>query len=107
MWYYNAGEAPTKNILEKKPDLVTRVPELFGVQGLSQQLYVNSDWDKWHDYYSIHLLSRHRSYLAKEDIKQSGILTFDEHNIQNYSKPFGEIARSIWNHPKVKVHLTL
>ena len=36
MWYYNAGEAPTKNILEKHPNLVTRIPKLFGVQSLAK-----------------------------------------------------------------------
>ena len=29
MWYYNAGEAPTKNILSKQPDLVHRHSDLF------------------------------------------------------------------------------
>ena len=31
-WYYNAAEAPTKQILVRRPDLITRVKEKFGVQ---------------------------------------------------------------------------
>lgn len=104
MWYYNAGEAPTKNILSKQPDLVHRVTDLFGVQGLSKELYSMRKWKKWHEFYSIHLLTRHREYLVPEDIKESGIKEFNEINIQNYTKSFGEIARSIWNHPKVLKH---
>ena len=30
-YYYNAGEAPAQNILEKNPNLVTRIPKLFEV----------------------------------------------------------------------------
>ena len=47
MWYYNAGEAPTKNILAKNPQLVNRIPELFGVQSLAKELYENSSFDTW------------------------------------------------------------
>ena len=81
-----------------------RVTELFGVQGLSKELYSMRKWEKWHEFYSIHLLTRHRDYLVPEDIKESGIKEFNEINIQNYTKSFGEIARSIWNHPKVLKH---
>ena len=48
MWYYNAGEAPTKNILEKNPNLVTRIPKLFGVQSLAKELYgQQQNWKDW------------------------------------------------------------
>ena len=102
MWYYNAGEAPTKNILERNPNLVTRIPKLFGVQSLAKELYGQQNWHDWKKYYSIHLLARHRDYLHPEDVEQSGIKIFDEKNIQNYSKTFGVIARSIWNREEVK-----
>ena len=69
--------------------------------GLSKELYSLSQWNRWHDFYSIHLLSRHREYLVPEDVIESRITKFNETNIQNYQKSFGEIARSIWNHPKV------
>ena len=92
MWYYNAGEVPTKNILEKYPKLVTRIPEKFGVHNLVKELYTEkSAWDEWKSYYAIHLLSRHRDYLAPVDVQTSKILEFNEHNIQNYSSTFGKI----------------
>ncbi len=108
MWYYNAGEAPTKTILEKHPNLVRRIPEKFGVHNLAKELYSESakgTWD-WKSYFAIHLLSRHRDYLAKNDIESSNIVDFDEKNIQNYSSTFGEIARSVWNRPEVSRVLT-
>ena len=36
-WYYNAAEAPTKQILVRRPDLITRVKEKFGVQVFALQ----------------------------------------------------------------------
>ena len=104
MWYYNAGEAPTKEILNKDPNLVNRITELFGVHNLAKELYDKSNWKNWTNYYSIHLLSGHRNYLVPLDVKESGIVQFDEFNIQFYKKPFGEIARSIWNNPLIKKH---
>lgn len=95
-WYYNAGELPTKTILEKHPDLVHRIEDRFGVQNLAKELY-SEYWPHWRDYYAIHLLWRHRDYLAKDDYKSSGIEWFNEINIQNYTKTFGEMARSVWN----------
>ena len=103
LWYYNAAEAPTQNILSKYPELVNRIEKLFGVHNLAQKLYgLNAGaWTGWKDYYSIHLLSRHRDYLVKEDVERSQIVDFDEKNIQNYTKVFGEMARSIWNDERV------
>ena len=46
LWYYNAGEAPTKLILEQRPGLVTRVKTEFGVENLAQQLY-RGRWQGW------------------------------------------------------------
>lgn len=97
MWYYNAGEAPTQVILKKNPSLVHRVTEAFGVQGLSRELYQLEHWDQWKEYFAIHLLARHRDYLVPDD----PIVEFNEVNIQNYSKTFGQLARSIWNHKEV------
>ena len=100
MWYYNAGEAPTKVILSKNPTLVHRVKELFGVQGLAKELYEDSKFE-WQKFFAIHLLARHRNYLVNDDLTEE----FNEENIQNYTKSFGELARSIWNHSKIKKFL--
>ena len=107
MWYYNAAEAPTQRILRQRSDLVNRVEELFGVHNLAEKLYgtESNQWPEWRNYYSIHLLSRHRDYLVKSDVQQSNILDFDEKNIQNYTKTFGEMARSIWNDERVRREL--
>ena len=103
LWYYNAAEAPTQRILSQRPELVNRVEELFGVQNLAEKLYGTNanEWPEWKNYYSIHLLARHRDYLVKSDVEQSKILNFDENNIKNYTKTFGEMARSIWNDERV------
>ena len=95
MWYYNAGEVPTRHILSKCPDLVHPVKELFGVQNLAEELYEKYDWEGWREQYAIHLLFRHREYLAKEDVKDSGIADFDEDNILRYNKTFGVMARAV------------
>lgn len=43
MWYFNAGESPTQNILNQQPQLVHRVKLDFGVENLSQQIY--KEWE--------------------------------------------------------------
>ncbi|RWS25409.1 uncharacterized protein B4U80_07413 [Leptotrombidium deliense] len=92
-WYYNAGELPTNNILKKNPRLVHRVPEAFGVHNLVDYLYnKNVPENEWKSkFYAIHLLERHRSYL----LPKQTIRLFNEHNIYNYSKTFGSMARSV------------
>ena len=77
----------------------------YFVSTLANELYGQTVWKNWKDYYSMHLLSRHRNYLISQDVEESGILEFNEKNIQNYTKPFGEIARSIWNKVEVKKYL--
>ena len=62
-WYYNAGEAPTSNILSTRPELVHRVKLQFGVENLSSELY-SQTWAGWEERHSIHLLSRHQNYLT-------------------------------------------
>ena len=62
-WYYNAGEAPTANILARRPELVHRVKLQFGVENLSGELY-SETWAGWEERHSIHLLSRHQNYLT-------------------------------------------
>ena len=95
MWYYNAGQVPTQLILGKCPHLVHPVRDLFGVQNLAEELYSKEDWKEWSEQYAIHLLFRHREYLAKEDVKESGIADFDEKNIMSYNKTFGIMARTV------------
>ena len=63
MWYYNAGESPTKNILESKPELVHRLKTEFGVENLAENLY-QKHWEGWRQRFTIHLLDGHKNYLT-------------------------------------------
>ena len=44
MWYFNAGESPTQNILNQRPHLVHRVRTDFGVENLSDKIYKVGIW---------------------------------------------------------------
>ena len=93
-WYYNAGERPTKEILEKQPSIIHRVREEFGVHMLVPFLY-KENWPStvWRSkFFAVHLLSRHRGYLAMEKGAPS---LFDETNIQTYNRTFGSMARDV------------
>jgi len=63
LWYYNAGEAPTANILAAQPGLVHRVRQQFGVENLARELY-SQRWTGWHGLATIHTLARHKGYLT-------------------------------------------
>lgn len=87
MWYYNAGQYPTDEILRENPNLIHRVPVLFGVENLLSKLHDKNGWHGWHDlqYYTIHLLSRH--YPAPQNISELVINDLDT--------AFAEISRYI------------
>ncbi len=57
---------------------------------LIHNLY-KSYWAGWKEFYTIHLLINHRSYLDKE----SPIKEFDEENILGYNRTYGEMCRVI------------
>ena len=59
------------------------------MDNLASKLY-SEQWSGWKELHSIHLLSRHRSYLAKADVESSNIEVFDLDNIQRYNNTFGE-----------------
>jgi hypothetical protein len=92
-WYYNAGCKPTEEFLYKTPEIVHRVKLLFGVQMLIHNLY-KTTWKHWRRQYSVHLLTRHRSYLDKEHLDKWPV--FDENNIKDYPMTFGEMAREAY-----------
>ena len=91
LWYYNAGERPTVEILYRRPELLHRVKWKFGVHQLMAKLYA-SQWPKWRNMDTIHLLISHRYYM---DPQYEDIPVFDEVNIANYSYTFGEMARRV------------
>ena len=92
LWYYNAAELPTSHVLQLRPELVHRVKVKLGVGNLVSQLF-STLWSEWTEYYTIHLLYRHRKYLTPDDYED--IPDFNENNIKNYTNTFGEMARSI------------
>jgi len=94
-WYFNAGEKPTREVLWFKPELVHRVKVLFGVQGLSEELYRLDHWDEWRKFYAVHLLIRHRWYLDSW-WNMFWWPKLDEDNIRDYPKPFGDMAREAY-----------
>ncbi|XP_071455847.1 uncharacterized protein [Hetaerina americana] len=99
LWYYNAGQLPTQQILFHHPSLVHRVPVLFGVHNLAEQLYSSSkdvaekSWWRKEGFYSIHLLSRHRNYLAHSNINSGALI--DEQSVLKDNTYFGQMARWI------------
>jgi tricorn protease-like protein len=80
--------------VQPSPDLIHREVELLGVSNLASKLYKDS-WSSWRQYYAIHLLFCHGSYLAEADIKMNKILDFDEDNIWSYNRTFGKMAREV------------
>ncbi|XP_054159541.1 uncharacterized protein LOC128957753 [Oppia nitens] len=100
LWYYNTGELPTKEIINKRPDLIHGLNGEFGADGrqVCPQLYnqYRNDWRQ--TYYSIHLLIRGDS-LNPESYCLNGrrpvIYRFDEHNVRQLMTTFGEMARDV------------
>ncbi|XP_066995833.1 uncharacterized protein [Anabrus simplex] len=82
-WYYNAGQYPTEQILEKHPGLVHYERVVFGVHNLLDKLYGTAPWPEWHNMTAIHTLGRH--HPAPQNMNETFVL--------NYKTPFGEIAR--------------
>lgn len=96
LWYYNAGQVPTQDILQHCPDLIHREVDKIAVKGLAKELYQDRNWQGWRDFYAIHLLFRHRSYLVDDDDNEK-IEEFDEENIMTYNRTFGIMAREVLN----------
>ncbi|KAI9561780.1 hypothetical protein GHT06_012741 [Daphnia sinensis] len=92
LWYYNAGERPTVEILYKHPELVHRVKLQLGSDlGLTNNLFTNEEFD-WRTLDAVHLMINHRYYT---DPYYNETPIFDENTIKNYRYPFGEMAREI------------
>lgn len=91
-WYYNAGQLPTIRFLRPNRSLVHRVPIRFGVDDLVVMLYcsLNRNWQQEFD--TIHLLIRHRHNFGANKLPDY-FETFDEHNIRQYNRTYGEMAR--------------
>jgi len=60
LWYHNAGEVPTQQVLKPCPHLAHVDAGRIGVDiALAEKLYGRLPWPEWRSYLAIHLLSRH------------------------------------------------
>jgi hypothetical protein len=92
LWYYNAGERPTVQVLHKRPELVHRVQFRFGADtNTSWRLYTDPEFE-WRQLDTIHLLVNHRSYM---DPYYNDTPDFNEETIASYPFPFGQMAREV------------
>ncbi|KAI5705201.1 hypothetical protein M8J75_012939 [Diaphorina citri] len=73
IWYYNAGQYPTEQILHFRPDLVHRIKTKLGVHNLLTKLHEDPEWAEWREYYAIHLLARH--YPGVEEVNEVSVMT--------------------------------
>jgi hypothetical protein len=99
-WYWNAGEYPTKRIVDRYPHLVHRVNHSFGVTGgvMCPILYQSNSNDWKYNYYAIHLLIRGNEALAKwcfDDGIAERQTYFDEINVKTSNVTFGQMARLV------------
>ena len=107
MWYYNAGELPTKSIFHKRPELVHRLKGEFGTAGWNVcPLIYNAYYPDWkHEFYTIHLL------LRGNEISQKGLclpsvngtysqFKYEENTVNQLDVTFGEMTRILFHFEK-------
>ncbi|BES94297.1 Glycosyltransferase sugar-Hypothetical protein region containing DXD motif [Nesidiocoris tenuis] len=94
LWYYNAGQLPTK-ILEKYPHLVHRVHQLFGGYGVVRSIFQRK-WPDWKNYYALHLMVRHQNLLKNVNANATYPVVFDEFNIHKYPIAFRDMAYDVY-----------
>lgn len=82
MWYYNAGQYPTEQILQKRPDLIHRVKTKLGVHNVLSKLHEDPAWEEWRQFYAIHLLARH--YPGAEEMNEVSMMTSSSPYAQIY-----------------------
>ncbi|XP_077516390.1 uncharacterized protein LOC144126220 [Amblyomma americanum] len=91
LWYYNAGQLPTRDILEKKPHLVCGVPSDFGVhEGIARVLFEQCNGE-WRNFTAVHAFFRHRAHYCPSD--KFGPIDFEA--VGRYSANFGQMARLV------------
>ncbi|XP_054155969.1 uncharacterized protein LOC128954415 [Oppia nitens] len=101
-WMCNAAVRPTKEIINRWPELVHRTtPGAFGasIEELCPMLYLRYEPDWRHKYYAIHLLMRANSLtdinycLDRRPDMMTAVI--DEHYVRQLNTTFGEIARDL------------
>ncbi|KAH9370176.1 uncharacterized protein LOC144170137 [Haemaphysalis longicornis] len=91
LWYYNAGELPTKKFLHSRPDLVYRVPCDFGVHEAVTRILYEQCSSAWRNFTAMHLFFRLRSYYCPSD--KFGTVDFE--TVGRYDTSFGQLARLV------------
>ncbi|XP_065305706.2 uncharacterized protein [Dermacentor albipictus] len=92
-WNYNAGELPTKVLLERHPHLVHRMH--YGLEtGLNMLgvLYEPHAYPHWRHAFAMHLLSQNRGETPHDPLRAA---PFNETNIRDLDNAFGQMARSV------------
>ncbi|XP_075227101.1 uncharacterized protein LOC142327708 isoform X2 [Lycorma delicatula] len=100
LWYYNAGERPTVEVLYKKPELVHRVKYLFGVHNSLVVNIFKIYWPEWRYMYALHLLHRHLYILGSFEDELPKV--FDENNVKEHGNTFREMALDVYNPDNTK-----
>ncbi|CAG2103018.1 unnamed protein product [Medioppia subpectinata] len=98
-WYYNAGERPVLEVINKQPHLIHRMDGQFGCRpSICPYLYTEAnDW-KTSGYYSIHFLIRGDELSAINwclDRKTPAVYRFNETIVESLSNTFGSMARDV------------
>lgn len=97
LWYYNAGERPTKTILWKMPKLIHRVKILFGVDIKFINLLYQVQWKNWKRLKSLHLLIHHQYLLQNLTENATFPVEFNENNIGYYPVTFRDMAYEVYH----------
>ncbi|XP_050031413.2 uncharacterized protein [Dermacentor andersoni] len=93
LWYYNAGQLPTKAVLTTHPHLVHRMQ--YGIEGgldMLGVLYEPHAYPYWRNAFTIHLYTFHRGESPYDPLHAA---TFNETNIRDLDNAFGQMARSV------------
>lgn len=96
LWYYNAGEHPTKYILWTQPELIHRVKVQFGVDTDFIGHLFQQEWSGWRRMYAMHLLIHHQYLLNNLTKKATFPVEFTENNIRYYPITFRQMAYDVY-----------
>lgn len=95
LWYYNAGEKPTKEILRLEPELIHREKFLLANHLVTRKLFMEN-WTEWRTHYAFHLLIGHQYILRNVSSIATYPVVFDEDNIKKYPVTFREMVYEVY-----------
>ncbi|XP_072140436.1 uncharacterized protein [Dermacentor andersoni] len=92
-WYYNAGQAPFKVLLQPHPHLVHAM--YYGLEtgmDMLSVLYEPHAYPYWRNAFAVHFLWRSREESPHDALHAA---PFNETNIRDVDNVFGQMARSV------------